>query len=140
MGQVQWKVHLFLWYNWKQNFEGEHRKTFSFVFWGQNKPIHFRGTREQEHPTHSREGLIIVVAGSSCLFVLEFYISYTNDSVMILWTTYLAVKIFLIRPTIKIFLFPLSPPLFYWYGPVGRKLIFLTKISNWIPIKLNCIQ
>ena len=31
------------------------------------------------------------------------------------------------------------PTLFYQYGLVGRKIIFFN-FSNWIPIKLNCIQ
>ena len=42
-----------------------------------------------------------------------------------------------IRPTLKTFLFPLTQPCFTGMGRSVR-IFFLT--SNWIPIKLNCIQ
>ena len=42
------------------------------------------------------------------------------------------------RPTLKIFVFPLTRPCFNGMGgSVGN---FFLNFSNWIPIKLNCIQ
>ena len=38
----------------------------------------------------------------------------------------------------NIFVSPNPTPL-YWYGSVGRKIIF-SNFSNWIPTMLNCIQ
>ena len=43
-----------------------------------------------------------------------------------------------LRPTLKIFLFPLTLPCF---NGMGRAVgFFIFDFSNWIPIKLNCVQ
>ena len=44
------------------------------------------------------------------------------------------------KPTLKIFLFHLTPPCFTDMDRSAEIYFFRLKISNWMSIKLNCIQ